>query len=145
MPPTLKEAKLILALEALQKDKSLSLRAAAKIYNVSRTTLAQRRDGRPARRDLLANSRRLTDLEEEVIVRYTIELCTRSFPPRLRGMEDMANHLLHERDAPPVGKLWAHNFVKRQRDLRTRYTRRYDYQRAKFEDSRVIRPWFALV
>ncbi|EAQ88448.1 hypothetical protein CHGG_05067 [Chaetomium globosum CBS 148.51] len=43
----------------------------------------------------------------------------------------MANHLLRERDAPPVGKLWAHNFVKRQPQLRTRRTRRYDYQRAK--------------
>jgi hypothetical protein len=57
----------------------------------------------------------------------------------------MANQLLRVRDAPPVGKLWAHNFVKRQPKLRTRYTRRYDYQRAKCEDPRVIGEWFALV
>ena len=57
----------------------------------------------------------------------------------------MANHLLRERDAPPVGKLWAHRFVKRQPQLRTRYSRRYDYQRAKCEDPRVIGPWFTLV
>jgi hypothetical protein len=57
----------------------------------------------------------------------------------------MANQLLRVRDAPPVGKRWAHNFVKRQPELRTRYTRRYDYQRAKCEDQKVIREWFALV
>ena len=53
-------------------------------------------------------------------------------------MEDMANRLLCIRDAPPVGKLWAYNFVKRQPALRTRYSRRYDYQRAKCEDPKVI-------
>ena len=69
----------------------------------------------------------------------------RSFPPRLCGVEDMANQLLYVRDAPPVGKLWAYNFVKRQPELRTRWTRKYDYQRAKCEDPKVIGEWFALV
>ncbi|KAL2024726.1 hypothetical protein VTK56DRAFT_6927 [Thermocarpiscus australiensis] len=57
----------------------------------------------------------------------------------------MANQLLRVRDAPPVGKLWAHNFVKRQPALRTRWSRRYDYQRAKCEDPKVIGEWFILV
>ncbi|KAL2016057.1 hypothetical protein VTK56DRAFT_4295 [Thermocarpiscus australiensis] len=57
----------------------------------------------------------------------------------------MANQLRRDRDAPPVGKRWAHNFVKRQPELRTRFTRRYDYQRAKCKDLKVIGEWFALV
>ncbi|KAL2018163.1 hypothetical protein VTK56DRAFT_1188 [Thermocarpiscus australiensis] len=57
----------------------------------------------------------------------------------------MANQLLRARNAPPVGKRWAYNFVKRQPELRTRYARRYDYQRAKCEDPRIIGEWFALV
>ena len=145
MSPPSKEARLILALEALENNKNLSLREAAKIYDVSRTTLTQRRAGKPARRNIPANSRNLTDLEEQTIVQYIIELDARSFPPRLSGVEDMANHLLRERDAPPVGQLWAHRFVKRQPELRTRYTRRYDYQRAKCEDPKVISEWFALI
>jgi hypothetical protein len=104
MPSTSKEAQIILALEALQNDKKLSLRAAAKIYNVDHTTLSRRRAGRLARRDLPANSRKLTDLEEKVIVQYIIELSTCAFSPRLCGVEDMANQLLRARDAPPVGK-----------------------------------------
>ncbi|KAL2014982.1 hypothetical protein VTK56DRAFT_6632 [Thermocarpiscus australiensis] len=57
----------------------------------------------------------------------------------------MANQLLRVRGAPPVGKLWAHRFVKRQLELRMRYACRYDYQRAKCEDPRIIGEWFTLV
>jgi hypothetical protein len=53
-----------------------------------------------------ANSRKLTNLEEMAIVYNMIELSERAFPPGLSGVEDMANHLLHERDAPPVSKRW---------------------------------------
>ena len=145
MPATSKEAYIILALEALENDRDLKVATAAKIYNVARTTLRRRRAGRRARRDVPANSRCLTDLEEQTIVQYITELSTRAFPPTLRGVEDMANHLRRERDAPPVGKRWAHNFVQRQPEIDTRRSRRYDYQRAKCEDPKVIGGWFALV
>jgi len=127
MSTTSNEAKLVLALSALQKDPNLKVATIAKIYEVDRSTLRHRRDGRPSRRDIPANSRKLTDLEEKTIVQYIIELCARAFHPRFSYVEDMANRLLRERDAPPVGKRWAHNFIKRQPDLRTRFTRKYDY------------------
>ena len=57
----------------------------------------------------------------------------------------MANRLLADRDALPVGKRWASNFVKRHLDLKTRFFRKYDYQRAKCEDPTIIRDWFRLV
>ena len=139
------EARVVLALEAIKINEDLSIRAAAKIYNVSRTTLTQRRAGRTTRRDTVPNLKKLTELEEEAIVRYILELVTRSFPPRLCGVEDMANQLLRARDASDVGKLWAHRFVQRRPELRTRFSRKYDYQRAKCEDPKVIGEWFALV
>ena len=139
------EARINLALEAVKENPKLSLFAASKIYSISYTTLYHRRAGRPTRRDIPANSRSLTDLEEQTIVQYVTELYARAFPPRLCGVEDMANQLRRERDAPPVGKRWAYNFVKRQPELQTCYTRRYDYQRAKCEDTKVIGEWFALV
>ncbi|KAL0940553.1 transposase [Colletotrichum truncatum] len=80
----------------------------------------------------MPNSRNLLDLEEKTIVEYILDLDARSFPPRLSGVEEMANRLLAERDAPPVGKRWASNFVKRQLQLRTRFFQ-------------VIRGWFSLV
>jgi len=139
------EARVILALEAIRKDKKLSLRAVAKIFEVFDRTLYRRRDGHTLRRDTEPNLKNLTRSEETTIVQYILELCARSFPPRLSGVEDMANQLLCVRDAPPVGKFWAHNFVRRHLELRTRYTRRYDYQWAKCEDPKAIGEWFDLV
>ena len=104
MPTTSNEAQLVLALNALQKDPNLKVTTAAKIYTVNRSTLRQRRAGRPTRRDIPANSRKLTDLEEQTIIRYIVKLYTRAFYPRLYYMEDIANRLLRERNAPPVGK-----------------------------------------
>ena len=114
------EARFIMAIEAIQGPTKLSIRAASKLYNVKRATLCDRLGGRPARYDIPANSKKLTLLEEESIVQYILELTARSFPPRLCDVEDMANQLLCVRDQPPVGKLWAHRFVTRQPELRTR-------------------------
>jgi len=105
MSPPSKDARINLALEALQNDGKLKLEAVAKLYNVPASTLRDRRAGRPVRRDTMPNLRRLINSEEKAIVEYVLELDTRSFPLRLCGVEDMANQLLYVRDAPPVGKL----------------------------------------
>ena len=57
----------------------------------------------------------------------------------------MANLLRVDRDASPVGKRWAGNFIKRQLKLKTRFFRKYDYQRAKYKDPTAINMWFRLI
>jgi hypothetical protein len=140
-----KEANILLAIQALQNDPKLSLRRAAKIYKVSLTTLWRRQQGILSLRDTIPKSRKLSDLEEQIIVQFILDLDSRGFPPRLRGVEEIANRLLADRDASPVGKRWASNFVKRHKELKTRFFRKYDYQRAKCEDPTIIRNWFRLV
>lgn len=140
-----KENPMILAVQAIQNDPKLSIRAAARIYAVDRSTLNMRLKGITARRDTVPNSRKLTDLEEYTIVQYILDLDARSFPPRLCGVQEMANRLLADRKASPVGVNWASKFVKRRKELSTRFTRRYDYQRAKCEDPTVLNAWFELV
>jgi hypothetical protein len=140
-----KESRILLAIQALKNGNQQSVRSIAKIYNVDRMTLQRRMNGQRSRRDTPANSRKLTDLEESVLVREILDLASRAFPPRLSGVEDMANRLLADRDASRVGPRWASNFVKRQPQLRTRFTRQYDYQRALCEDPAVIGDWFRLV
>src|SRR6478752_6051349 len=142
-PPA--EARIVLALQAYQADPKLSLRRAAKIYDVHFRTLHYRSQGRQARDDYIPSSRKLSDLEEQVIVEYILNLDSRGFPPRHRDVEEMANRLLADRDASPVGKRWAINFIKRQPELKTRFQRKYDYRRAKCEDPTIIRNWFRLV
>jgi hypothetical protein len=139
------ERQIELALQAIRADQNLSIRKAATIYNVPRSTLAFRLRGRVARVDTAPNSRNLDLLEEDIIVREILDWNSRGFPPRYRDVEDMANRLRTARDASRVGKRWASNFVKRQPQLRTRFTRPYDYQRALCEDPKVIEDWFRLV
>jgi len=103
MPSTLKEDMIVLALKALKRDAILKVNTATKIYGVDRIILTRRRNGKPVRCDTLANSRKLTDLKEKTIVQYIIKLCIRIFHPRLYYVEDMANQLLRERNAPPIG------------------------------------------
>jgi DDE superfamily endonuclease/helix-turn-helix, Psq domain len=140
-----KEARIILAIEAIRTSKRLSQRSAAKIYKVPLSTLSDRMAGRIYRPEAKANSLKLTELEEKVIVRNILDMDSRGFAPRLAGVEDMANYLLESRGGKRVGKLWAHRFVQRQPDLKTRFNRVYDFQRALCEDPELIGAWFRLV
>ena len=140
-----KENRLILALQEAQKRENPQINTLAKHYNVSRTTLRSRYLGRSSRRDTPPKSMNLTVLEEEVIVRYILELDSQGYPPRLSHVEAMANRIRTQRKMPYVGRNWASNFVKRQPELRTRFIRRYHYQRAQCEDPTLIRGWFTLV
>ena len=107
------ESRVILALQALKNDPRFTLRRAATTYSIPLTTLYDRYHGRQSRRDIQPNCRKLTDLEESVIVRYILDLDSKGFPPRLCGVEDMANRLLAERNAGRVGPRWPSSFVKR--------------------------------
>jgi hypothetical protein len=76
---------------------------------------------------------------------------TRGVPPTQALVKDMAEKLLVERvqNTPAaqaqIGKCWVYNFITRYPELKSRYNRKYDYQRAKCEDPEVIRAWFQLV
>lgn len=105
---------------------------------VHRDTLTKRLKGTTARRDTTANSRKVTNPEESIILKYTLDLDSRSFPPGLSGVQDIANRLLADRDAPPEGRRWALNFAKCHKEFSTRKTRRYDYQGALCEDLKLI-------
>ncbi|MGB9153500.1 MAG: hypothetical protein WCD70_10485 [Alphaproteobacteria bacterium] len=102
-----------MAIEAIKINPERSIRAIAKIYNIPRATLIYRMNGRRARQDTRTNSMKLTELEENAVFRYILDLDSRGFPPWLADVGDMANILLAEHDAGRVAKHWASNFVKR--------------------------------
>jgi len=157
MPPPIgsqsieQEGRIVLALDALQKGHFTSARAAAKAYDVRRTTLQLRIKGKLARRDLRSPNCKLTILEEETLVQWILSMDQRGLAPRPDSVRQMADLLLEKRsnsNSNPnsqVGKRWVTNFVRRHQALRCRYNRKYDYQRAKCEDPKTIRDWFQLV
>jgi hypothetical protein len=126
------------ALQALKEDATLSLRRAAAIYNVSRTTLSYRRAGRLSQGDCWPKSMNLTKTEEEVVVEHILELITRGFPPRLAAVADIANSLRAERNLGQVGLNWPSMWVKRRPEFTMKFNRKYDYKRALCEDPEVI-------
>ena len=87
----------------------------------------------------------LTPIEEEVLVSKVLDLDTRGFSPTIAMVGDMANTLLAIRTTRRVGDRWAQRFVQRRIELKTRFSRRYDYQRALCEDPNALNAWFTLV
>jgi hypothetical protein len=72
----------------------------------------------------------------------------RGAAPRPAAVREMANILLAARGnhpPPTVGKNWASTFINRREELRSRFSKRYDYQRALNEDPKSLRAWFATV
>jgi hypothetical protein len=57
----------------------------------------------------------------------------------------MADLLLAERNASPIGKNWATNFINRRPEIQSKFNRKYDYKRAQCEDPIIIGDWFRLV
>ena len=66
---------------------------------MSERTIRRRRAGIPARRDCQPNSKKLTKLEEEVIVDHILDLDLRGFAPTYAAVRDMADKLLAARGA----------------------------------------------
>jgi hypothetical protein len=98
------KADILLTLSAIDRGQFQSERRATLVYNTSRSTLRRRRAGIAARRDCEPNSKKLTKLEEEVIVRHILELDSRGFAPTISAVRDIANKLLTARGAQEVGK-----------------------------------------
>ena len=88
MPHKNNESQLVLAIQAMQSDPKLRLRVAARIYSVDHRKLGRRLEGVPSRRDIQANSRKLTNLEESVLIQHILDLAAKGFPPRMSIVED---------------------------------------------------------
>jgi hypothetical protein len=140
-----KEGRILLAIQAIKQGQIQSIRATAASYDIPYTTLYRRIHGTASRRDSAPNSCKLSPYEEGTIVQYILDLDSRGFPPRPQAVREMADLLLAERDAPPVGKNWTSNFIKRRTEIKTKFSRKYDYKRAQCEDPVIIGEWFRLV
>ena len=139
------EADILLAISDISSRRVKSVKRAAEIYNVPRLTLQTQRARIPLRADCEPNSKKMNKLEEEAIVRRIIEESDQGFAPTKQSVREMADTLLQARGAEPVGKNWVDNFVKRTPEVKQRWSRPYDYQRAKCEDPAIIKRWFDVV
>ena len=142
------EGRVLLAIEAFKKKEISSIREVARVFNIPRSTLQDRLRGHQNRAICRANSHKLTEYEEESLQRWVLSMDSRGSAPRPSTVREMANLLLQQRGTTPVisvGEKWVYNFVKRHPLLSSRFSRRYNYERAKCEDPKIIQGWFDLV
>jgi hypothetical protein len=143
--------RITLALQAYQQGQFLSLRAAARAFNIPHTTLTRRNHGTTCRANSTSPNLKLTQTEETALIEWILSLDTRGIPPTQIIVQQMAELLLKERvqnasiRQTTLGQCWVYCFINRHPEIKSRYSRKYDYQRAKCEDPEVIQAWFRLV
>ncbi len=137
-----KEGRLELALQAYQKNQFLTPTAAAKAYDVPRKTLQRRITGISSRLGSISKKRLLTPTEEESLIQWILSMNQRSMPPRIAIVQGMAHLLVAQRQQstiqPTVGENWVQRFINCHDSIKSKYNRKYDYQRAKCEDPELI-------
>lgn len=139
---------MLLAIQAIKKEEIKSIREAARCFNVPESTLRTRLRGTPNRAEARANGHKLTQFEEESLKQWILSLDLRGAAPTQAHVREMANVLLAKRGSIPihtVGEKWVYNFTQRHLELKSCFSRRYDYQRAQQEDPKIIQGWFDLV
>jgi hypothetical protein len=143
------EGRLELAIRAIRSGQITSVRRAVRLYDIPRSTLQRRLDGITQRSIAGRTKRKLTETEEYTLLQWILSMDKRGAPLRPTTVQNMANLLLANRDASKpsstVGKNWVTKFVRRHDALKTRFSRRYDHQRALCEDPKKIQEWFELV
>jgi predicted HTH domain antitoxin len=106
--PSNNEGRLQLAVNALKKDQITSVREAARLYNVPRSTLQARYKDRLQRSYKRAHNTKLSETKEITLREWIISMDKRGCPVRPSMVELMANCLLAKRDSinltPTVGK-----------------------------------------
>ena len=142
------EGRLLLAVQAIKKQEISTIHEAVRHFNVPKSTLLRRLNSTPNRAETRANNHKLTEIEEELLQKWIISLDDCGAAPRPATVQETANLLLAARGTTPVqtvGEKWVYNFVKRHPELSTRFSRRYNYERAKCEDPKIIMEWFNCV
>ena len=145
---TEQEGRILLAIQAFKNQEISNITLAARTFNVPRSTLRRRLSGIQDRATSRANSHKLTEIEEESLQKWILSMDSRGAPPRPSSVREMADLLLQQRGTTPaisVGENWVTNFVKRHPLLSSQFSRRYNYERAKCEDPKIIMEWFNLI
>lgn len=91
------EGRIALALNSFQHNQFPSLRAAARAYNVPRTTLSRRLKGTLSKRDSSSANLKLSQTEESTLVQWILDMDTRGISPTQALVHEMAELLLVER------------------------------------------------
>ena len=91
------EARIQKAIQAMKKDSKYKLRKAARDFDVPRSTLQNRVNGKKAHSKAHENTMNLTHHEESELVRWITMLTTRGYAPHYRTVRELAELIRNRR------------------------------------------------
>lgn len=140
-----KEDRIKLALDAVRTKSVPSIRKAAELYGVPRSTIQARLHGAESIRNAHEPFQRLNFAEEEALVRTINRMYGWGWPMTISAVESFAEQMLRAKgDSKPLGTNWYQHFLKRHPDLRTSRSRALDQARRDASDPEVLQAWFSL-
>ena len=140
-----KEERMKLAIEAFNKGQFTSKTACAQAFDVSSHTLMKHLNGVTSRKQSIANCRKLSNTEEATLSRWILDMSQHGLPLQFSTVHYLAKLLLSAclktsaSEKATIGELWVNCFIKHHPELKSKYTRRYDYQHARCEDPELIK------
>ena len=133
-----------LAIADLESQVCLNYADAAKKWNIDRSMLSRRHRGvtGPKEDHYSYTLKALTDVQENVLVRYINELSARGLSPTSQIVKNLAEELAGKE----VGQNWVGRFVKRKKGmLKSIYLAPIDHQRKVSDNSHHYEHFFANV
>ena len=116
------EGNILLAISAFRSGQYVSMSATIKTYKVPKTTLISRIKGRPTREDFKPQNKRMSTIEEEVIVKNILKLDAQGLSPTIALVKEMADSIckakrrhtcwselakhIHKKDSKTSGQTW---------------------------------------
>lgn len=106
-----------------------SVAAAARVYNVPRSTLRGRVNGALSKPITRGNRLKLSQLDESLLTKWILSIDNRGAAPRPLIVRRIANLLLSVTSTDTVSVNFIRNYIKRTLEVQTRFSRRYKYSR----------------
>jgi len=150
-----KEERMQAAILALKNKEFQSLRKAAHHFQVPRSTLCDRVNGKSTRAQAHENEQILSTPEERTLVRWIKRLTATGFPVSPALLREMAQEVLENRvtyaservnestETPIIGHEWLYRFLDRHKTLKGVYSRQLEACRHKEATPEKIRAWYS--
>jgi hypothetical protein len=133
------------AIQDYRTGRYSSVRAAAKAYGISRTTLQARVNGRTNRATSHEYRQRLTPAQETFLVQWILDEESYGRPPTHARLRQMATRLLSAGgETRALGKNWTEGFLSRNTAVATLIGRKIERARTSGATETVIREFFEL-
>ena len=122
-----------------------SQRAAAKAYNIPRSTFAERLKGATTRSASHPHQQRLTPEQEAFLVDWILDEDLKGYPPSHARTREIAIRILQmNRDHRPLGRHWVPHFIQRNPRVASVIGRKLETRRAEPASPDQIRAFIQL-